>query len=669
VAARRQGTEARGLLTRFARDTRGNAVMIMGFALIPVIGMIGAGLDLSRTYLAKTRMQQACDAGALAGRRVLTANQFNDAVKQEATRFFNFNYRQGENATSAVVPTVTMPTNGVIHVTAGSTVPTTVMRIFGIQTLPISVQCDASQDFVNTDVVLVLDTTGSMTCTPTDAPNCSSATEKSGSKMQGLRDAVMSFYDALKPVQDQLEANGLRLRYSIVPFSSAVNVGHEIMQMNPNYMVSDTMTVQSRYAANPATDVSWIQVAQTSKDDTSVQPQNYNNISNADCQNGANQLRPAYEYNGTPTYTATGVVTTQALGKVKVETDRRVVVTWTPSSPNSATGSCSGKVVFLTTTYWRRTNWTYGPHDWDISKYVQGQAVEDQTWDNSNGDFQTVNDGATPPQEINPNKQMTWNGCVEERQTVNSITSSSSLTPPAAAYDLDINMIPTSDKATKWKPVLPASMWYQNGSNPVGWDFVNSSILNGAVGCPTEATRLRAWDDRSELLNYVNSLHAVGSTYLDAGMIWGGRMLSPMGIFGPDNPTTYNNMPVQRFVIFMTDGNTAPLGLVYSSYGVEQIQSPTRVTPNYSSDADLTTRHVRRFQIACQQVKNLTDANGNRAVAGVWAIAFGSDQSSFSTLQGCASSPDQAKSAADTPALIAAFTAIGKQIGSLRLTR
>ena len=57
--------------------------------------MIGSGVDMSRAYMAKTRLQSACDAAALAGRRIMSNDTMTDAVRNEATRFFNFNFRQG----------------------------------------------------------------------------------------------------------------------------------------------------------------------------------------------------------------------------------------------------------------------------------------------------------------------------------------------------------------------------------------------------------------------------------------------------------------------------------------------------------------------------------------------------------------------------------------------
>ena len=57
----------------------------------------------------------------------------------------------------------------------------------------------------------------------------------------------MALYDELAPIQTQLEANGLRLRYGVVPYSSTVNVGALIRAANPAYLV-DTLTYQTRVA-------------------------------------------------------------------------------------------------------------------------------------------------------------------------------------------------------------------------------------------------------------------------------------------------------------------------------------------------------------------------------------------------------------------------------------
>ena len=86
----------------------------------------------------------------------------DDNAIAEARRFFNFNFPQGLYQTATFTPTVTRPATGTVRVTASTTIPTAIMRMFGFTTLPLNVTCDASLNFVNTDIVLVLDVTGSM---------------------------------------------------------------------------------------------------------------------------------------------------------------------------------------------------------------------------------------------------------------------------------------------------------------------------------------------------------------------------------------------------------------------------------------------------------------------------------------------------------------------------
>src|SRR5690606_34387227 len=154
--------ERRGILTRLARDARGNTLAIGGAALIPLTAMIGAGIDMSRGYMAQPRLQSACDAAALAGRRVMTDDEVDDNVRGTANQFLNFNFPQGLYQTAAFTPTITKPESGTVRVQIRTTIPTTIMAMFGFDSLPLNVTCDASLNFVNTDVMLVLDVTGSM---------------------------------------------------------------------------------------------------------------------------------------------------------------------------------------------------------------------------------------------------------------------------------------------------------------------------------------------------------------------------------------------------------------------------------------------------------------------------------------------------------------------------
>ena len=53
---------------KLLRDQRGNAMMLTAAAIVPIIGIVGSGVDIGRAYMAEQRLQQACDAVVLAVR-------------------------------------------------------------------------------------------------------------------------------------------------------------------------------------------------------------------------------------------------------------------------------------------------------------------------------------------------------------------------------------------------------------------------------------------------------------------------------------------------------------------------------------------------------------------------------------------------------------------------
>jgi hypothetical protein len=285
--------------------------------------------------------------------------------------------------------------------------------------------------------------------------------------------------------------------------------------------------------------------------------------------------------------------------------------------------------------------WEYKPRALDVSGYLTGTAT-------------------LTPSETNGSKS-TWAGCIEERDTDSSInTGTNSIS--SNAHDLNIDEIPSNNN-NKWRPSWKEVIYLRNSASDadptvtrIGGGTPVTNQGSDSYACPTEAKRLQAWT-RSDLSTYLNSLNADGYTYHDIGMIWGGRFISPDGIFGGDNPSTYNSMPVARFIIYMTDGalNTVETG--YSSYGVEYLDK--RVTGGYTTSSDQDNRHNQRFALACQAAK----AKG----VSIWVVAFASSLST--QLQNCASKTTQASVSSDSASLIAKFAEIGKNIGSLRLTQ
>lgn len=525
-------------LRRLFKDEGGNTFVIVAAAVIPLMGVVGGGLDLARAHLAKSRLSQACDAAALAGRRAMTGDDI-DTAKAEATKFFNYNFPQGYMETTAFTPAITKPERGTVQIVASTSVPTTIMKIFNSQSLPISVNCQATQNFDNIDIVLVLDTTGSM------AQNISGTMvgdDNNSSKMAALRKAVLGLYDELDSAQTELTNQGLRLRYGIVPYSSAVNVGKLIYAKNSSYMATSA-TYQSRVGVG---------------------------------------------FDG------------------------------------------SGNYV-----------WNYKPVSYNVTSYLAGGTLTAPTGTNGS------------------NVNFTWGGCIEERDTVSTITSSSSVTSiPSGAHDLNIDLIP-NDSATRWKPYLadPWSGTRNSYPSPVygrNTDADSNSGWNPQRACPREARRLAVMS-RSDMENYVNSLYSDGGTYHDNGMRWGMRFIAPTGIFGADNPSTFGGRPVKRYIIFMTDGIMDTGSTIYGSYGVEWLNK--RITGGYTTDADQVARHKQRFLMMCNAAKEKE--------VSVWSIVFAS--AAEGTLSECASNDDQYKFVEDAAELEDVFKDIGRNIGALRL--
>jgi Flp pilus assembly protein TadG len=588
--------KAKGWLSRLASDQKGNTLAIVGAALVPLTAMIGSGIDMSRAYMAKQRLQAACDAASLAGRRAMTNDQLTSAVTTEATKFFNFNFPQGSYQTTSFTPSVTRPSSGVVAVSAATNIPTAIMKIFGFTSLPISVTCDASLNFVNTDVMLVLDTTGSMLWDV----NGNTTSVVANQRITALRDAAMALYDELAPVQAQLASAGMRLRYGIVPFSTTVNVGAAIRSKSANYLAD-----------------SWTYPSRTPIFSTSSAPVRVGtSMNNSTCNTYRQARTPADSYPSTE----------KIVARPGSGTNRPCdVYTITYTEGSGATFA------------W----WIHEPNVYDTSVYKTGSTTVP---------LPTRVPGTTTTATA-------WNGCIEERDTDDNITSATGFTIPSGAHDLDIDLIPTQPEH-KWRPMwLQTLYWPSSGtySTADSNDISMTALLDSnSRACPTEAKVLQTWT-RTDFDTYIDSLNPVGYTYHDIGMIWGARMISNGGIFGADNPDTFNGMPVARHIIYMTDGLLDTDRYAYTAYGIEDIDE--RVTGGTFSEQD--ARHRQRFRMICNAAKGKN--------VSIWVIAFAT--TATAELTECASNSNQISTISNRDALIAKFREIGNNIGALRLTQ
>ncbi|MGZ8285508.1 MAG: TadE/TadG family type IV pilus assembly protein [Allosphingosinicella sp.] len=512
-------------LTRLRRDEGGTTLAMMAAALIPIAGMIGSGLDMSRAYMAKAKLQNACDAAALAVRRHMQ-DELTDEAEDEGEKFFYFNFPRDTMGTAEVDLDIdTNPANASeVTITASTTVPTSVMQLFGKDTIAIAAECDADQDFVNNDIMLVLDVTMSMNCTA--GTTCAyAASEQSNSRLSRLRNGAAGLYRALS------DAEGVRTRYGIVPYSMTVNVGRPIRALN------------SSYIRNPAD--YWYQETYCSR---------YNN--NGSCRTWSQR--------------------------------------WSKRSVNHS------------------SSWF----------------------------------GSTS----------SWTGCVEERSTIsqngqNEIRISTDVTKA------DIDTVSAADSKLQWQP-------YDANTSTATANYSDSIHTNLASFCPAAATRLTEYSSESQFQTAINNaLSRVGGyTNHDLGIMWGMRFLSSSGMFATDNPREWAVgsgplMPVEKHIVFMTDGVMSSPSSSYSSYGHHA--ADTRLIGSGSA----ISRHQERFLNACRLAEQSEEAGGHGIT--IWVIAL--DVQASGDISPCSGSGHfYVSNGSDLEQI---FELIGKGIGKLRITK
>lgn len=599
-----------GFLARLARDSRGNTLAMMAIALIPLLAIAGSAVDTARMYVVKVRLQQACDAGVLAGRKFMASGSSTtlDAnATTQAQNFFRSNFRSGLFASEQVLFTPRKTTDNQVAGTAVATVPMTLTAMMGFAPVQLSVACEARFDVADVDVMFVLDTTGSMAYAASDTNLAGQSvnaytrsdgttgyytTEKSNARIKALRSSVLNFYDTLAATADATT----KIRYGFVPYTSTVNVGKIIPS---SFLNTGTYSYSTRRAYESAVGAA-----------SSV---TYTNTSQSTCNTYAGRT-PASGYDGN----------SQAVYRT---------VSWTSSNR----GRC------VVTSQSVQLAWHFGSIATDVSQYVLGGWVTDPS----------KIDGSTSK----------WQGCIEERNT----TASASFSQSSLPFDLDPSLAATND-ATRWRPMWADQIYerpstadaYVTNATAQGAAYEGAGstakLSTGYVSCGKEARRLAVMT-RDQVSSFVNDpdFRPMGGTYHDVGMIWGTRFLSPNGPFAADTAAWPGRKTPIRHLVFMTDGEMSPNLEIYGLYGLEIVDR--RVTGSDTSTQ--TARHNARFVAECEAAKNLNIT--------VWVIAFG--QSLTPEMTQCASSSGNAFTAGSDAALETAFQTIASRVAMLRISR
>ncbi len=188
---------------RFRRATGGAVAVVFGFALTVLMLAIGFALDYARALSVQTKLQYDLDAALLGA-----AAQDSDTIQESkdlGSAYFGANWKEKHNVRSVDLTIEALPDDSGLIGTVTATVPSTIMQLFGQDEIAVSATSEVHTATQSVEVVLVLDTTGSML----------------GSKIDALKSSAHSLIDKAYEGENTAE----HVKISIVPFAQYVNVG------------------------------------------------------------------------------------------------------------------------------------------------------------------------------------------------------------------------------------------------------------------------------------------------------------------------------------------------------------------------------------------------------------------------------------------------------------
>ncbi|NKB22126.1 MAG: VWA domain-containing protein [Alphaproteobacteria bacterium] len=193
-------------LRLFSSDTKGATASFLAAGLISMVGTVGIATDTARAYLVKARLSQALDAAGLAGGRVIFSPTRDDEIKM----YFHTNFPTDYLGATTGDPNIAVDANHeVITLSASATVPTTFMKVLGMNDVTVSSVAEITRETQILDVVLAVDMSGSMSWSAGGGQ----------SRIQAARTAASELVNILFGQ----EAIKNLLKIGVVPWNSKVN--------------------------------------------------------------------------------------------------------------------------------------------------------------------------------------------------------------------------------------------------------------------------------------------------------------------------------------------------------------------------------------------------------------------------------------------------------------
>lgn len=219
--------------TSFLRNTDGTIAVLGGLLMTTIIIFGGLAVDYGRAFSDHTALRAAADGAVLAAARALQTNPSLDEGQLSNIADSYFAANAGSIKFEGASPlTATFQINGnVVQATVTSEVPTTLLRIAGLNSIPVGVLSAAQIGGFAGEIAFVLDNSSSM----------------SGSEHLAMLDATRALIDKLTT-----NKTNTNVKIGLVPFSKYVRVampGQYVLGGTPNVTWSNC-TGDRRYPYN-----------------------------------------------------------------------------------------------------------------------------------------------------------------------------------------------------------------------------------------------------------------------------------------------------------------------------------------------------------------------------------------------------------------------------------
>lgn len=189
------------------RSERGNVAIITALAIVPLLAILGGGVDIVRATTMSARLSAAVDSATLASANLTNTGNVETVINEYIDA--NFVGQEDIRDTINVSFTANTAINAkTVTVSASGHIDTYFLSLFGIQTLPISSSSVATQSKTNVEIAMVLDISSSMR----------------GNKIANLKTAADSFVRQIFDDQDSIDVTSM----SVIPFGGTVNIGEDL---------------------------------------------------------------------------------------------------------------------------------------------------------------------------------------------------------------------------------------------------------------------------------------------------------------------------------------------------------------------------------------------------------------------------------------------------------